>query len=129
MKTRVAIIAAASLAAAPAAFAHHSFAMFDTTKEVTVTGTVKDFQWTNPHVFVQVLAANPGGAGFTEWSIEGGSVNTLTRLGWTRNTIKPGDKVVASLHPMRDGTKGGSLIRVVMPDGRVIGEALRKDGK
>ena len=110
----------AGLIAAPA-IAHHSFAMFDRDKEVTLVGTVKEFQWTNPHIFVQVVVPNKKGKAATEWSVEGASLNTVKRWGWKKDMIKPGDKVVVKIHPMRDGSLGGSLINIKLPNGRTFG--------
>src|ERR1700712_1917680 len=103
-------VAMVSLAAAPA-FAHHSFAMFDSTKNVTLEGTIKEFQWTNPHSWVQIVAKDASGKD-VEYSIEGGSPNGLARQGWKRTSLKPGDKAVAVVHPLKDGTAGGSLVTV-----------------
>ena len=102
--------AAVALAAAPA-FAHHSFAMFDNTKNVTLEGTIKEFQWTNPHSWVQIVVKDASGKD-VEWSIEGGSPNGLARQGWKRTSLKPGDKAVLVMHPLKDGTAGGSLVTV-----------------
>ena len=88
---------AAMLAASPA-LAHHSFAMFDQSKKVTLQGTVKDFRWNNPHVFIQVLVKNDAG-GEEEWSIEMTSPEHLARVGWKPGTLKPGDKVTLVIHP------------------------------
>jgi hypothetical protein len=108
-----AVVALASLGLAPEAEAHHSFATFDSTKEVTVRGVVKEFQWANPHIWIQVL--QPGAGGKTvEWSIEGGSPNGLKRQGWTGQSIKPGDKVEIVVHPMKDGRPGGSLVSITV---------------
>lgn len=95
--------------AAPA-FAHHSFAMFDNQKSVTLEGTVKEFQWTNPHSWVQLVVSDPKTGKDVEWSIEGGALNLLARQGWTRNSLKPGDKATIVVHPLKDGTAGGSLV-------------------
>jgi hypothetical protein len=105
--TRWAILAAAACAAAPA-LAHHSFAMFDTKKELTLSGTVKEFQWTNPHSWLQLNV--PRGASSVEYSIELGSPNTMSRKGWRRSTFKPGDKVTVVINPMRDGSPGGAFV-------------------
>jgi len=103
-------VAAVSLAAAPA-FAHHSFAMFDSTKNTTLEGTIKEFQWTNPHSWVQIVVKDASGKD-VEYSIEGGSPNGLARSGWKRTSLKPGDKAVLVMHPLKDGTAGGSLVTV-----------------
>jgi Family of unknown function (DUF6152) len=111
-------IAAMSLAAGPA-FAHHSFAMFDSAKDVTLEGTVVEFQWTNPHSWVQVQAKDSSGKQ-VEWSIEMASPNSLARSGWKRTSLKPGDKVTLVVHPMKDGSAGGSLVSAAV-DGVKIG--------
>ena len=101
------------------AAAHHSGAMFEPVKAVEFEGTVKEFQWTNPHSWLQLLQANDQGAE-EEWSLELGPLVGLTRAGWKPRTLKPGDKVKVSFHPMRDGSRGGRLISVTLPDGRVF---------
>ena len=103
--------AAALLAVAPAS-AHHSFAMFDNQKNVTLEGTVKEFQWTNPHSWIQLVVKDPATGKEVEDSIEGGSPNGLSRSGWKRTSLKAGDKAVAIIHPLKDGTNGGSLVSV-----------------
>jgi hypothetical protein len=89
--------------------AHHSFAMFDAQKTLKLEGTVKEFQWTNPHTWVQLVVKQPNGTE-EEWSIEGASPNALSRQGWSRLVMKPGDKAVISIHPLKDGTHGGALV-------------------
>src|ERR1700712_423176 len=112
-------VAMVSLAAAPA-FAHHSFAMFDSTKNVTLEGTIKEFQWTNPHSWIQIMAKDASGKE-VEYSIEGGSPNGLSRQGWKRTSLKPGDKAVLIMHPLKDGTNGGSLVSVSVGGQKVGG--------
>lgn len=104
------------------ALAHHSFSMFDSDKEVVLMGEVKEFQWSNPHTWIQLNVTDASGK-VVEWSIEGGSPNLVGRQGWKRNTFKPGDKVQITVHPMRDGQPGGSFMRAVLPDGRKLGGA------
>ena len=94
------------------AFAHHSFATFDTHTTKTLVGTVKQIQWTNPHIWVQVLVKDPASGKMTEWSIEGGSPNGLHRAGWKRTTIKEGDAIEMTIHPLKDGSNGGSMMGV-----------------
>ena len=119
----IAFALAAGVAAAPGfALAHHSFAMFEPVNELTLTGTVKEFQWENPHTWIQLYVPDEQGKRI-EWSVEGTSPNGLARKGWKRNSLKPGDKIVVKIHPLRDGRPGGSLMTVVGADGRVIGEA------
>jgi hypothetical protein len=124
MNFRMALAHAAvlgGLALAGPALAHHAFAMFDANREVMLDGTVKEFQWTNPHTWVQLLVKDPGGKE-VEWSIEGASPNNLARFGWTRNSLKAGDRVQVVVHPMKDGSIGGSLVKITV-NGQVVGAA------
>jgi hypothetical protein len=105
--------AMAVLTAAPA-FAHHSFAMFDRQKNVTLTGAVKEFQWTNPHCWVQLVVKDPATGKDVEWSLEGLGPNGLSRRGWTKNSLKPGDTAVAVVHPLLDGTAGAQLVTITV---------------
>ena len=109
-----------SALSAAIAGAHHSTAMFERDARVTLTGVIKEFQWTNPHAWIQVVAPGPDGKP-TEWSIECNSPNTLSRQGWKPSTFKPGDKVVIVVNPMKDGTHAGLLVTVTLADGRVLG--------
>ena len=113
------LVVAALIAAAPA-FAHHSAAMFDDTKVLELKGTIKELQWANPHIWIQVVVDEKGKK--TEWSLEGGSPNSLSRQGWRSTTFKPGDAVVVRLNPMKDGTPAGSFIGAKFEaDGKTIG--------
>jgi hypothetical protein len=96
--------------AASLAYAHHSFAMFDMSKNVTLVGTVKDFQWTNPHVWIDLLVDDPAGGQAALWEIEGGSTAVLARGGWKRDSMKAGDKVSLVMHPLKQGNNGGTLV-------------------
>jgi Family of unknown function (DUF6152) len=120
MKPRVVLAATLLALLSGAAFAHHSFAMFDQDKEVKLVGTIKEVQWTNPHIWVQVMAPNPANGQMVEWSIEGGSPNGLSRQGWRRNSLKAGDKVEITIHPLKNGENGGSLMKVLV-DGKPVG--------
>jgi hypothetical protein len=122
MKIKTLALAAATLAASAApALAHHSFAMFDNQKEVELVGTVKEFQWTNPHTWIQVVVPDAAGTSTSEWSVEGGNPGDLARRGWKKTSLKPGDKVTVRIHPMKNGTNGGSLVGVTLADGTVVG--------
>ena len=112
-------VAALGLTGAPA-FAHHSFAMFDNAKTVTIQGTVKDYQWTNPHSWVQLMVKDPATGKDVEWSIEAGSPNGLARQGWSRHSAKPGDTASIDIHPLKDGSAGGSLISMTV-NGQKVG--------
>ena len=107
-----------------AASAHHSFAMFDATQTKTLVGTVKQVQWTNPHIWVQVMVKDEKTGAAAEWSIEGGSPNGLTRQGWRRTSIKEGDAIEITIHPLKDGTNGGSMM-TAMINGQPVGGAPR----
>ena len=114
----VALFALLTVGVMPA-FAHHSFAMFDMSKSVTLEGTIKQFDWTNPHTFVWVNVVN--GKGETEtWGIEGQSPNFLGRRGWSKNTVKPGDKVSVVISPLKDGRTGGMFRSMTLPTGKMI---------
>jgi len=108
------IALAAALAAGWPAAAHHSFAMYEPTKTLTFKGTVKSFQWTNPHVVVWVLVQPEGGGAAQEWSFETTSPGVLTRAGWTRQSLKAGDRVSVTFSPLRDGSHGGGLNSVTL---------------
>ena len=115
----LAIVVLACSAASTRTWAHHSFAMFDQHKTTVVSGTVREFQWTNPHVWIQLLVPNPAG-GTKEWSIECTSVNFMVRRGWHHDTLKPGDKVTLSIRPLRDGEPGGSFLAVATLNGNPL---------
>jgi hypothetical protein len=113
---RAVFVMTAMLGAASAASAHHSFAMYEPTKTLTFKGTVKTFQWTNPHVILWVLVQPEEGGAGQEWSFETTSPGVLTRAGWTRQSIKPGDRVSVTFSPLRDGSHGGGLNSVTLLD-------------
>jgi hypothetical protein len=115
-QTWMGIALAAVAAAGSPAMAHHSFAMYEPTKTLTFKGTVKSFQWTNPHVVVWVLVQPDDGSAAQEWSFETTSPGVLTRAGWTRQSLKAGDKVSVTFSPLRDGSHGGGLNSVTLLD-------------
>jgi hypothetical protein len=104
---------------AGSASAHHSTGMFDQARTVKLVGTVKQFQWTNPHSWIQLDVTNEAGVK-EEWSIEGNSPNQLIRLGWKPGTLKAGDTVTLLVKPMRDGAKGGMFVEITLADGTVL---------
>ena len=115
----LAIVVGFALASVPLA-AHHSFAMFQMDKDVEYRGIVREWKWQNPHVhFLLEVTKQPGIDPQTlgVWDIEGGSVNIMTRQGWTRASYKAGDPITLVGHPMKDGSKGVSLFYAVRPDG------------
>jgi hypothetical protein len=117
---RFAVAAAAILFAVMPAMAHHSFDMFDMSKQITLTGTIKEFQWTNPHTFTFIDVPNDKG-GVDTWAIEGMSPNFLGRRGWTKHTLNPGDKVSITIYPLKEvkvGKLGGVFLHCTLPDGK-----------
>jgi len=114
------VIVALVAAGAPVA-AHHSAAGIDRTQSKTVSGTVKEFRWGNPHAWIDLDVANDKGATDT-WSIEMTSPTFLLRAGWKSSTLKSGDKVTVTVRPFRDGTPGGLFVSVTLPDGHVMTE-------
>ena len=102
------------------AFAHHSFALFDHQNRVTVVGTVLKFEWTNPHVFIQLEV--PDGAATKHYTVECASPNVLTRVGWKFTDIRQGDKVTLLINPLRNGQPGGMLEKATLADGRELSD-------
>jgi len=115
-RTSMGIMLAAMVSAGSPAVAHHSFAMYEPTKTLTFKGTVKSFQWTNPHVVLWVLVQPEDGGAPQEWSLETTSPGVLTRNGWTRQSLKTGDRVSVTFSPLRDGSRGGGLNSVTLLD-------------
>ena len=118
MSARFVSLACLLLLTAAPSFAHHSGAMFDDHKSVTLSGTVRVFQWTNPHCWIQLLV--PGDREPTEWSVEMGSPSQLFQGGWRPKSLQAGDKITVIVHPMRDGTNGGLFMSATMADGGPI---------
>jgi hypothetical protein len=116
----VAVLSAGLMLVAIPARAHHSFAMFDTTKRVTLAGTVTAFEWTNPHAYIELDVPDEKGT-VTHWSIELGSPSILMQGGWKFKDLKYGDKITAIVSPLKNGTSGALLSTITMPDGRVLG--------
>jgi hypothetical protein len=100
------------------ALAHHSFARFDAGRQVTLQGTVQEFQWTNPHAWVILTVDRNGRA--QQWAIEMSGPNGLARQGWRPKTLTPGMPVTLTIHPLRDGTNGGQFMDITLPDGTVM---------
>ncbi|HUJ82212.1 MAG TPA: DUF6152 family protein [Candidatus Acidoferrales bacterium] len=122
-KPVAALLGVAAILLASSALAHHSRAMFDQTKQVTLVGTVKEFQWTNPHCWIQVLVPDlkDSEAAPVEWGVEMGAPVELMRKGWKPGSLNPGDKVTIIVNPLRDGQPGGLVVSVTGPDGKIIG--------
>lgn len=133
MVNKLARVLAAPLATALAvaavavpASAHHSFAMFDQKKIMTLEGTVTEFQWTNPHAFIEMDV--PGAGRTVHWSIELNSPNNLKRQGWKRDSLHRGDKVTLRMNPLRDGKHGGLFLDVRLANGKMLDSGLPKNG-
>jgi hypothetical protein len=109
-----ALFSAATLLVALPAPAHHSFAAFDETRIHTLEGTVKTFQWINPHVMLTVLTNAADFSQPREWTIVTSGPAILTRFGWRRNSMKTGDRVRVACNPMRDGSAGCRLHTLTM---------------
>jgi hypothetical protein len=123
IKSSIAVFTVA-LVLCGAAFAHHSFAMFDRTKEVELKdATVKEWQWTSPHSWLLIWVPN-GTSQPDAYSIEGTNPGILRRLGYTKGIMSPGDKVTVYMNPLKSGDKGGSLLALILPDGRMLGARL-----
>ena len=115
-KYLIALPLAAAIAMSPA-LAHHSFAMFDNTRSVTLHGKVTAYQWTNPHSYLDIDAED-GKGGIKHYTMEMTSPNMLHRGGWSSRTVKPGDVVTAVMSPLRDGQPGGLLLELTLPGGK-----------
>ena len=121
------MIAIGALLSGGSALAHHSFAMFDQKKIMTLSGTVHEFQWTNPHAFLEIEV--PEGGKTTRWSLELNSPNNLKRQGWSRSAVKTGDKVTVRMNPLRDGQHGGLFLDLKFASGKVLDSGLPKNGE
>ena len=120
---RIALAVAAALlvpAGAASVQAHHSMSMFDTSKEVSVTGTVREFQWANPHAYIQLVSEDANGKE-VEWSMEMGSPMYLYARGWRPRSLRPGAEVTVRAYPLRNGRPGGVVLDVTDSQGRAIG--------
>ena len=105
---------------APAA-AHHSFSMFDADKTVTLKGVVKELEWGNPHVWMRMMVVDPATGKALQYALEMGSVARSTYDGWKKDTVKPGDAITLTIHPLKDGSRGGMYLAAELPDGKKLG--------
>ena len=110
----------AACVTATAAFAHHSFAMFDRTRTATVSGTVREFQWTNPHAYIQLNVRQANGTQ-VEYSLEMGAPMYLYARGWRPRTLRPGSQVTVQYNPLRNGDPGGVVLEVMDAQGNPVG--------
>src|SRR5579863_2105830 len=117
------------MAAVPA-FAHHSFAMFDNSKLITIKGKVVEYRWENPHTHI-IVKVPPGAedpAMVGTWDVEGASVNIMARQGWTKISYKVGDSITAVAHPLKSGAQGASLSYVILADGTRMYQDVNRPG-
>jgi hypothetical protein len=126
MKIASFLAAALVFVAIPGA-AHHSFVMFDTTKQITLAGTVTSFQWTNPHAYIEIEVPEENGT-VKRWSIELGSPSILMQSGWKHNTLKKGDRIEVIVNPLRNGQAGALLFQANLADGRKLGNGPGRGG-
>jgi uncharacterized protein DUF6152 len=124
MKLKTLALTGFALLIAAPALAHHSFAMFDRTKYMTLSGTVKEFEWTNPHVWIHLNVPDSGKQ--VEWSFEMQAISTNAALGWRADSVKPGDKVTIEFYPLKDGSRGGQLAAATLADGKRLGGPVRR---
>jgi len=120
----IAGLGVALLGSATVALAHHSYAMFDREKKLSLVGTVKEFRWSNPHAWMEIYVPNDSG-GNDLWGVEMNSPNNLARQGWKSTIVKPGDKVTVVIHPLRSGEKGGSFMSLTLPNGQTLADSPR----
>jgi Family of unknown function (DUF6152) len=119
------LVAVVLLAASSAALAHHSPAVFDRTRQATITGVVTEFRWGNPHSWIHLDVV--GDSGQTErWSVEMDPATMLGREGWTSKTLQAGDKVEVKVYPLRNDEKGGQYISIKLPDGTTMDEGRER---
>src|SRR5438309_11981640 len=109
-------------------FAHHGAASFDTSKKVTVKGTVVEWFWANPHCFLRFDVKGEDGQ-TVQWVVETQSGPNITPLGYTKQILKPGDEVTVTLTPVRNGKPLGRLLAVVLPNGKKLGVSAATSGE
>jgi hypothetical protein len=127
MNMRMLTAAALVVCATGPALAHHSFAMFDRDKSVTMSGTVTEFEWTNPHVWIHMSVPASDGKPVV-WSFEMQAIQADMAGGWRSDSVKPGDKVSIEFHPLKDGSRGGQLVSAVLANGNKLGGPVRRPG-
>src|SRR6266481_338808 len=125
MKLKAVVVLSSAIAAFAAApvLAHHSFSMFDHEKTLTLSGTVKELEWTNPHAWLHIIAVDEKTAKPVQWSFEMGGVGQVAAQGWKQDSVKPGDKITVQMHPLKDGSRGGQYLNATLADGRTFKQA------
>jgi hypothetical protein len=116
----VSLSAMAAGAFAVPALAHHSFAMFDAEKTVTMQGTVKEFEWVNPHSWLRIMVKDEKTGQLAQWALKLSSPARLKRMGMGQDSVKTGDTVSVTFHPLKDGGRGGQFLQATLPDGRQV---------
>ena len=119
---KIGVLSITTLLMATSVLAHHSNAAFDGDKVVVLKGTVTEWKWVNPHVWI-LLSVDDGKGGKVDWAIEGRTPGQLVRAGWSRSILKAGDVITVDFSPAKDGTRTGLLTRVRLADGTVLGQA------
>lgn len=115
------LIALGTLACTTAALAHHTYSMFDTTRQLTVSGVVAKFEWKNPHTYLWVYVPNTTSAGkYDLWAFENASPSLLAKKGWSKDALKPDDKVTVVYSPLRDGKPGGHCLKIAISGGGML---------
>jgi hypothetical protein len=109
---------AIALLCAATAGAHHSFAPYETTVQIKLTGVVSEYRWANPHVYFEIDAPDPASGMPRHWLIECASTSILNRAGWKFNMLKPGDMVTIIVSPLRNGEPAALLKQITLADGR-----------
>ena len=127
MNFKAACLAGIAMAITAPAFAHHSFAMFDATKTLTMKGTVREFEWTNPHSWLRVMIQDEKLGRPVLWAFELSSPARLITMGMKSDSVKAGDEVSVTFHPMKDGTRGGQFMQAMLPGGKAVVRANARD--
>jgi hypothetical protein len=127
MKLTGVVLIGMSLSITAPALAHHSFAMFDRDKNLTMSGTVTEFEWTNPHVWIHMSVPDQTSKAAV-WSFEMQAIQADMAGGWRSDSVKPGDKVSIEFHPLKDGSRGGQLVSATLANGQHLGGPVRRPG-
>ena len=115
------LIAFGTFAFTGIALAHHTYSMFDTKRELSVSGVVAKFEWKNPHAYLWVYVPSTTNAGkYDAWAFENGSPSVLSSLGWSKESVKPNDKITITYAPLRDGRPGGHCLKITLSSGRSL---------
>ena len=121
MRLALLSILAAAVMGEGLAFAHHSPVVFDQARKISITGTVTEFKWGNPHSWIHLDVKDEKGE-VGNWGVEMNPANNLVRDGWRASTLKPGDTITVTVHPLRNNEKGGQFLSIKLPNGTVMGD-------